>query len=206
MEYVFKDNKFRAPYEHYAALYAGLDPERAAVRSGVRFDRENHVFRLRYLNRDVLLYFPELRAEYADTGETPVPAALILMARLIIEGCLTASSGRFLSYGEMPWGETYLRNFEGRCVKRLAYSFGRDLERFGRAAAAIGGTPSDAGDASYDLEFVDGLVVRVILWAADDEFPPSAQILFSGNFQHAWNAEDLAAVGDLLIDALKAAL
>jgi hypothetical protein len=37
----------------------------------------------------------------------------------------------------------------------------------------------------------------------DDEFPPSAQFLFSDNTPAAFNAEDLAAVGDVIIGTLK---
>ena len=41
--------------------------------------------------------------------------------------------------------------------------------------------------------------------AVDDEFPPSAQILFSDNFPAAFTqGEDMAVVGDVTIDMLKA--
>lgn len=42
-----------------------------------------------------------------------------------------------------------------------------------------------------------------ILWAGDEEFPPSAQILFSDNFPLSFEAEDLAVVGDISIGTLK---
>ena len=45
--------------------------------------------------------------------------------------------------------------------------------------------------------------MRLIVWAGDDEFPPSAQMLFSDNFPNAFNAEDRAVIGDLLIHELK---
>ena len=50
-----------------------------------------------------------------------------------------------------------------------------------------------------------GLFVRLILCAGDDEFTPSAQILFSDNFPAAiTQGEDMAVVGDVTIDMLKA--
>ena len=45
--------------------------------------------------------------------------------------------------------------------------------------------------------------VRFLLWAGDEEFPPSAQILFSDNFPLCFKAEDLAVVGDVAIGTLK---
>lgn len=69
----------------------------------------------------------------------------------------------------------------------------------------IGGTKLDFGDISYEFEFLNGLQLRMILWAGDDEFPPSAQILFSDNFPVAFvQGEDMAVVGDVSIDMLKA--
>ena len=42
-----------------------------------------------------------------------------------------------------------------------------------------------------------------MLWAGDEEFPPSSQILFSDNFPLSFEAEDLAVVGDIAIGTLK---
>jgi hypothetical protein len=47
-----------------------------------------------------------------------------------------------------------------------------------------------------------GVVCRLIVWSPDEEFPPSAQFLFSDNTPAAFNAADLAAVGDVVIEAL----
>ena len=69
----------------------------------------------------------------------------------------------------------------------------------------VGAKPIKAGDAGYELEFLKGLQVQLILWEGDDEFPPSAQILFSDNFPVAFTqGEDMAVVGDVVNDMLKA--
>ena len=79
------------------------------------------------------------------------------------------------------------------------------VERFRRAAEALGGTPVQAGDAAYDFAFVDDVIVRLILWEGDDEYPTTSQILFSDNTPLAFAAEELAAVGDVLLGSLKRA-
>ena len=53
------------------------------------------------------------------------------------------------------------------------------------------------------IEFFNGQFVRFILWAGDDEFPPSSQILFSDNFPLSFETYDLAVVGDISITTLK---
>ena len=59
------------------------------------------------------------------------------------------------------------------------------------------------GDCSYELELLEGLFLRFILWEGDEEFPPSSQILFSDNFPLAFAGEDMAVVGDITIGTFK---
>ena len=198
-----KDNKTAAPLEYYKALYRRLDPHVAAVRCGVEFDEAKSEFIFSHLGRRVSVAFPEFRAVSPASKEEVSDSAQILLIRYLIEGAGGRGSGKFLSYSEIPWGEVYLSNFKGRCIARLAFGFGFDLERFKRACTALGGVPGTDGDASFDIDFLDGFTIRIILWAPDDEFPPNAQILFSDNFPLAFTAEDIAVVGDVLIDAMK---
>ena len=72
------------------------------------------------------------------------------------------------------------------------------------AMEKIGATPLEHGDIAYEFEVIDGFRVQMILWAGDDEFPPSSQILFSDNFPIAFQAEDMAVVGDISITMIKA--
>ena len=67
----------------------------------------------------------------------------------------------------------------------------------------MGGIKAASGDVSYDLPFLPGLTVRLILWEGDDEFPAQAQILFSDNFPSAFQAEDNAVTDDIILNAMK---
>jgi len=198
-----KDNKTTAPLEHYKSLYRKLDPNTAAARCGLVY--ESGEFRVVYLGKQVNITFPEFSVTYAVSGEKLSDEAGILLIRYIIEGAGGHGSGKFVSYSEIPWGDVYLSNFKGRCIMRLAFGFGFDLERFAKACRALGGVPAEGGDSAFDIEFIDGFIIRVIIWTADDEFPPNAQILFSDNFPMGFTAEDIAVVGDVLISAMKRA-
>jgi hypothetical protein len=130
----------------------------------------------------------------------------ILILRYLCEGKYFSENGKRLSYNEVPWGPVYYRNFDGRCLKRLAYGFGKDIPRFKAAIEGAQGLKAEKlpqGDAGYRIEFLSGLFISLILYAEDDEFPPSAQILFDDNFVFAFTAEDLAVVGEVAIDKLK---
>ncbi|MDR1353324.1 MAG: DUF3786 domain-containing protein [Treponema sp.] len=141
------------------------------------------------------------------SGLDPKQAARdILILRYLCEGRYFCGNGKRLSYNEVPWGPVYYRNFEGRCLKRLACGFGNDIPRFRRIIENAPGLKAEKlpqGDAGYRLEFLSGLFISLILYAGDDEFPPSAQILFDDNLVSAFTAEDLAVAGEVAIDRLK---
>ncbi len=193
------DNKNTAPLQHYGRIYADSDPEALAKRCGIPC--ENALFQIQFFNRLFRLSWPEmeLKDENGIEGSAPLK---ILLVRLLLEGTLIPSSGRFLPYREFPGGEVYITQFTGRCIRRLAGKFGNDLPAFSEACSRLGGRTIPGGDVAFELDFLPELKIRLTLWEGDEEFPPNAQILFSDNFQTAFTAEDLAVVGDLLINAL----
>ncbi len=203
-----KDNKERIPFEHYLEEYQKIDPREAAERCGVPYDQEARQFHIRLMGYSYLVSYPDFTVKREQEGEGPyllldsIPAKIIVL-RFLIKGQLVKGTGRFLTYREVPWGEVYYRQFEGRCLTRLKFSFGFKLDQFAGAMEKLGAKKIEMGDRAYEFEFINGLFVRFILWAGDEEFPPSSQILFADNFPYAYEAEDLAVVGDLSITTLK---
>ena len=199
--------KDAAPLELYQQEFAAADPHVLSARSGVAYDAQRQVFQLHLIGRPLEVAWPSLECTFADTGEAQRPNVQILMACLLLRGKLVESQGGFLSYPEIPWGDHYFKAFQGRCIYRFAGMYrGEDgVERFRQAAERLGGTPAQAGDAAYDFEFVETVIVRLILWEGDDEYPTTSQILFSDNTPLAFAAEELAAVGDVLLGTLKRA-
>ena len=206
-----KDNKERIPLEHYLSEYRNIDPKEAAERCGVEYDEEKQQFHIRLMGFRYLVDFPEFAVHKEDENEEGafllldmVPAKIIVL-RFLISAQVVKSSGKYLTYREVPWGEVYFRQFEGRCLMRLKFGFGFKLDKFAAGMEKIPGVKKlSLGDVSYEFEFINGLHVRFILWAGDEEFPPSSQILFEDNFPYAYQAEDLAVVGDISISTLKA--
>ena len=196
-----KDNKFGQPLRHYKAMLAGMEPDSVSNRTGIPFS--DGAFRTQLLGREVRVAWPAGEACWAETGSTLRPNAAILLLRLLTGGALAPATGRLLSYAEFPWGETYLTQFRGRCISRLAFSFGNAPDRFAEACRSLGGVPAESSGVSFDIPFLPELTVRLSVWPGEDEFPPSAQFLFSSNFSLAFNAEDLAYCGDVLLDAMK---
>jgi hypothetical protein len=202
--------QYDVPLAHYQGLYERLDPREAAERCGVPFEQTGEgegFFLLRLMGTEYRAAFPvfELAQDRGDPLDEP--AERILLCRYLCEGKYFESRGSQLSYNEVPSGPLYYRNFEGRCLKRAAFAFGNDPALFRRTLESVPGLrykALDKGDAGYHFEFLNGLYMDLLIWAGDEEFPPSAQMLFDDNFVFAFAAEDLAVVGEVVVRRLKA--
>lgn len=198
------NNKIEGPLSYYREILRNTDPAIITARTGLPYDEDAKAFTLRLVGRNVNITYPDGKVSYVDTGQPVTPYAEILLLRVLVEGNLAPSTGTFLRYTEIGWGESYWKAFNGRCIARLSHMFAT-ADDFARCAEELGGTRVNEGDAAYDLEFVNGVYMRLIIWEADDEFPLSAQILFSDNTPVTFTSEDAAVMGDILLGELSAA-
>ena len=198
-----RNNKEEVPFSHYAALFAALDPQEAARRCGVVFS--DGYFTLRLMGTAYRIAWPE----YAITADREdafalqnLPCQTFLM-RYLLEGKRAALSLRYKTFREMPWGELYIAPYTGRCLNRAAFTFGTQVTNFAAACQRLGGEKLPHGDAGYDFDFLEGYRMQIMIYAGDEEFPPSSQILYSDNFASAFSAEDRVVAGDILISAIR---
>jgi hypothetical protein len=194
-----ENNKEEVPFAHYEALFEKLRPELAPA----PFDGE--AFSLTLLDEPYKIAWPK----YAITAEHPgafalenLPAQTFLL-RYLLEGKKAAPYAQLLTFREMPWGEMYITPYTGRVLKRAAFTFGGKLPQFRAACAKMQALPVPHGEAGFQFELLPGYFMQILLWAGDEEFPPSAQVLYSDNFR-AFAAEDRVVAGDILISAVRA--
>lgn len=203
-----KDSKERMPWEHYLEEYRKADPHEIAERLSISYDEREKYFELPFLGSAYHISWPEFQVTHKEDhiGFYPLEEmiyARILTIRFLLGGSATKGTGKMKTYREMPWGEVYLRQFDGRCIKRLAFSYGNRLADFNAVMEHIHASAVKHGDTAYEIEIYPGYQVQMILWEGDEEFPPSSQILFSDNFPVSFQAEDMAVMGDVIIGSLK---
>ena len=215
------NNKTENPIRIYQEKFREMDPQQMAKRSGCEF--RDGAFEIQLMNRRVKLTFPEMETFYMDepgtadsktsdgVGVKTADNVRILLARYVMEGVQAESSGKMYSYPEMPWGPVYEVQFRGRCISRMAGTYGHNIKGFIEGMERIGakeareasGRFASGADCAYDIPFLPKLTIRALIWEADEEFPASAQILFSDNFPLAFTAEDMAVIGDIFLNAMK---
>lgn len=206
-----KDSKERMPWEHYLEEFKNKDPREIAIRLKLPYDPHKQEFSLTFLGTEYQISWPDFQVSHKpdDMGYYPLEEmiyAKILTIRFLLAGAASEGTGSYKTYREMPWGEVYLRQFDGRCIKRLAFSYGNRLSDFNAVMEHIHALPVRYGDAAFQVEIYPGYLIQMILWEGDEEFPPSSQILFSDNFPVSFQAEDMAVMGDVLIGSMKAFL
>jgi hypothetical protein len=188
------DNKTQLPLEHYLKLYKQADVQEISQRTGVPYEGR---FILNILGETKTASWPDFEAEGWSA------TAKILFLRYLLEGREAPPFTGFVTYRDMPWGDLYDVNFQGRCVKRLARTFGSKPEAFMKACEATGGVRISGSGICYELCLLKGLYLRFTLWEGDEEFAPNAQILFSDNFPQVFSAEDRVVVCEYTLDRLK---
>ncbi len=198
-----QNNKEEVPFSHYLALFEKLDPRETAKRCGVSF--EDGCFTVQLLNSTYRIAWPE----YAITADredafalTNLPCQTFLL-RYLLEGRQAALALGYKTFREMPWGELYITPYTGRCLTRAAFTFGTQVANFAAACERMGGEKLSHGDAGYGFGFLGGYRMQIMIYAGDEEFPPSSQILYSDNFASGFSAEDRVVAGDILISAIR---
>lgn len=200
-----ENHKEEVPFSHYAGLFAQMDPQEALARwPGLPFDEG--AFTMTLLGRTYRVLWPSAEVRLMDDGPAPSLPTQTYLLRILLEGKEVPSAGTYKTFREMPWGEMYIGPYTGRVLTRAAFTFGTKLPAFRAACEKLVAERLSHGDAGYRFRFFGPYFMEILLWAGDEEFPPSAQVLYSDNFAEGFAAEDRVVAGDLLIGAIRAAM
>ena len=196
-----ENHKEEVPFAHYEELFKALDPQEAAARTGAKWDGKE--FYVNLLGREFAISHPDYAIRALDDGKLPPLPTQTFLLRYLLESKTVAWSGEWKTFREMPWGEMYIKPYTGRVLTRAAFTFGTRVAAFRAAAEKMGAEPVKHGDAGFQFDLIGGYKMQILIWEGDDEFPPSAQILYSDNFAEGFAAEDRVVAGDILISTVR---
>ena len=197
-----ENNKEEIPFSYYEGLFQSLDPQDVLSRHpDLKWDGKE--FYVNLLGREYAISHPQYAIRAMDGGNVPPLPTQTFLLRYLLEGKTVASTGNWLTFREMPWGELYIKPYTGRVLTRAAFTFGTRVEAFQKAAEKMGAQPVPHGDAGYRFRLIGDYEMQILVWAGDDEFPPNAQVLYSDNFADGFAAEDRVVAGDILISVIK---
>ena len=198
-----ENHKEEVPFAHYEGQFRQLDPQDVQLRlRNVKWDGGE--FYVNLLDREFAISHPDYAIRALDEGALPPLPVQTFLLRYLLESRDVLWLGTWKTFREMPWGETYIKPYSGRVLSRAAFTFGFKIAAFRAACEKLGAEPVAHGDAGYGFHLVGDYRMQILMWEGDEEFPPSAQILYSDNFAEGFGAEDRVVAGDILISTIKA--
>ena len=196
-----ENHKEEVPFAHYEAQFRGMDAAEAALRTGAKWDEKE--FYVNLLGREYAISHPDYAIRPLDGGNLPPLPTQTFLLRYLLESRQVAWCGGWKTFREMPWGEMYSKPYTGRVLTRAAFTFGTRVANFRAACEKMGARKLTHGDAGYEFDLIGGYQMQILVWEGDEEFPPSAQVLYSDNFAEGFAAEDRVVAGDILISTVK---
>ena len=155
---------------------------------------ENGTAPLRAFGKDFILRQADFQLLAADTGEAAKANDRILALHYLLCDAPLAVSGDLISFRGFSEGQFYWQPFLARTVNPLMKRIGNDpdllrdhLRRFDWQAVAM-------GDLGAQIHGIGKLDVTLVYHRGDDEFPPTADLLFDACIKQVFVAENAAVL------------
>ncbi|MCG8401595.1 MAG: DUF3786 domain-containing protein [Firmicutes bacterium] len=193
----------QAALEKAGADFAAADPGAMAVNAQVEYNNKEAYFTVPFLGRNYRVYHPGGLVEPVDVEGNVPPAHRIVLLHYLVHCGPREVEGAAMSYRELPGGSSYIGPFTDRTVKPLVAIFGDKPALLVEAAQKLGGAAIDLGDTAVTVPVLPKIPITFILWAGDDEFPASGNVLFDVSASAHLHTEDYALLPGLAIWEMK---
>lgn len=175
-------------------------PEEVSRLAMAEYDPDYPGFKLEFIGRPYGVLMPEAKGYNLDTGdEAPIQEqGLILHYLNKADGA--AQTDNLVGYRETPSGEFYYGAFVKRAEAPLMSFFGRQVEKFVQAGQTMGAKLVDGlGDKALRIQALPRTPITLVVWEGDDEFEPTAKILFDSSISHYLDTEDVAVLSGMVV-------
>jgi len=157
---------------------------------------------LRYLDRHLLLSFPQGTIEAEDEQERIPLREQILILHYLERARGVPLAERWISFAEIPGGAFYHPVFLKRCKSPLVKFFGENPDALKSMAAELGGEPLDLGDEGVKIQAFPFVPLALILWRGDAEFPAGGNLLFDASVSEYLPLEDIVILAETVVGKL----
>jgi len=173
-----------------------------AVNSACLFMPEDSQFVVPLFTQNYFVSYPDGLVTRQDTNEEASMTTAILLMHYLTRATGVSLTGGWISYKELPGGAIYIDPFNKRAVLPFIKYFGDCPQDFARAAELLGGERAGYGHLAYRLPVLPRVPLLYILWEGDEEFSPSATILFDSRADEYLHPEDYAILAGMTSGAL----
>ena len=193
-----KQKNYSQSFNLASITIRGMVLEERAKKAGADYQRagDEEKITLNFFSEPHHISFPQMEF-YSPSKKTVSLVTRILLLHYLIQADGTPMTRNWVGYKDIPGGLLYASVFARRVTDPLARRFGRSAKWFREAGIQSGGETAGVGDASFILQAFPCVPVQYVLWEGDDEFPPSAQLLFDASVDHYLTLEDIVVLGQI---------
>ena len=186
---------YHVAYDALRAKLAALDLDRIVANSGARRLGPDRLG-LRCIGREYEIAYPAGTVRDADGTEPPEHDAILLLLYLT-EAAGRPLEERWVAFEQLVGGAGYIGSFRSRVVLPILRAFGQRPAELAAAAASLDGRPLAMGDAAVVIQALPRVPLAFIVWGGDDEFPPSANVVFDASIEGYLDAEAVTVVAEM---------
>ncbi|HNX80833.1 MAG TPA: DUF3786 domain-containing protein [Candidatus Omnitrophota bacterium] len=111
-------------------------------------------------------------------------------------------TGRWVDFREFAGVEGYESAFRARVVNTVIRKFGKNPGALLEILTRFPGEKANLGDVGVILEPLAGVKLLILLWKADNEFGPEANVLFDASMRDIFCIEDAIVLAEITVRQL----
>ncbi len=155
---------------------------------------QNGCCAVRFLGNDLLLTLPELELLDASSLQPAKHVDRLLLLHLLLSEVNWRQNDEWISFRDLAGGLFYWQPFRHRSLLPLVRAIGNDLQRLQECLDRFDWQPLAIGDLGARIQVVGLLQIGLVYRAGDEEFSPTADLLFPAAIRHALATEDAAVL------------
>lgn len=184
-----------------------LKPAEVCRRTDIAFETSSELYVLKSFGKDFCVSPRDRSISSNSQGSEILLQRLGYFFRLSVTGYLAfakdvAPTGRLLNPLNMTSGQLFFRGSHLLPLDKVAQKYSNDREAFLKKGIELGGERLEYGDTSFRFFPLPRVPVVFILWCADKEFPPRADILFDSSCEIQLPVDVVWAIAMLCVLAM----
>ena len=193
-----KQKNYQQSFDLACASIKRMNLEERAKKAGADYQKgeDGEKITIQFFSEPYHIQFPQIEF-YSPSKKVVSLVTRILLLHYLIRADGNPLAGKWVAYKDIPGGLLYSGVFARRVTEPLQRKFGKSAQSFKETGIKSGGEPVEVGDASFILHAFRYVPLQYVLWEGDEEFPPSAQLLFDASVDHYLTLEDIVVLGQV---------
>ena len=128
----------------------------------------------------------------AKSGKPAKLGDHILILHYLLYDGLVEPTGQLITFRDMPGGQFYWNPFLSRSINPLLACIGNNVQLLRERINKFDWKPATGGDFAAAIHAIGKIDATIVYHLGDDEFGPTANIMFDSCVKKVFNTEDVA--------------